>query len=361
MAVNIAINGFGLIGRLVFCQLLGDRAFEIAAINDSAKPELLTYLLKYETPQPFADLVSGPGFISLKGKTIKTYSETDLSKLPWKKLKADLVIDCTGPASKDRAAAHLAAGAKKILLVPPSAAYPGIAAALPLIVYGVNEKTITHTDRIIAAPSPAVSGLASLVKALNDFAPIRSGILTITGGEAADANTGAGISAAISNMIPELQGKLTGSVMIPNADSGTGTQAGPRSAFLLTAAVTGKNITTETLNRALKARVDPLRTLVLPIGEDLYQIQIAALCIGEDVYAAELVKILKYFAEPKAGPAKPAAGTAAKSGATKPVAGPKTPAAVKAGTAKKGAQRPAGGAKPVNPALPRKPLINFPK
>ncbi|GHU90421.1 glyceraldehyde-3-phosphate dehydrogenase [Spirochaetia bacterium] len=353
MAVNIAINGFGRIGRLVLCQLLGDRAFEIAAINDSAKPELLTYLLKYETPHPFADLVSGPGFISLKGKTIKTYSETDLSKLPWKKLKADLVIDCTGlAASREQAAAHLAAGAKKVLLVPPSAAYPGIVAALPLIVYGVNEKTITHTDRIIAAPSPALGGLASLVKALNDFAPIRSGIFAITGGEAIDANTGAGISAAISNMIPELQGRLTFSAARPAATD---------SAFLLTAVVTGKNITTETLNRALKARLDPLRTLVLPIGEDLYQIQIAAPYGSEDAYAAELVKTLKYFAEPKADPAKPAAGTAAKSGATKPAAGFKIPAAVKAGTAKKGAQRPAGGAKPVNPALPRKPLINFPK
>jgi hypothetical protein len=214
-----------------------------------------------------------------------------------------------------------------------------------------------------------VGGLAPLVKILNDFTPIKSGILTGGGTRA--------IAADVCRIIPELQGRLIFSAApaVGSVDS----------AFLLTAAVTGKNITAEALNRALKARLDPARTLVLPIGEDLYQIQIAALCGGEDAYAAELVKTLKYFAEPKAGsPANPAANSTAvtkpavktpmagaaanspalKSGAPKPAAGSKTPVtgAAKAGTAKKAGQKPAGGAKPSTvPAPPRKPLINFPK
>ncbi|GHT63100.1 glyceraldehyde-3-phosphate dehydrogenase [Spirochaetia bacterium] len=320
MAVNIAINGFGRIGRLVFSRLLGDRAFEIVAINDSAsgmdcgaKPELLAWLLKYETPRegrPIGDTVqSGPDFISLKGKNIKTHSETDPSKLPWKKLKVDLVLDCTGLfASKEQAAAHLAAGAKKVFLIPPSAAYP-------LIVYGINEKNITPTDRIISAPSPALSSLAPLVRALNDFVPIRSGILTAESGSAA-------IAADISSLLPELQDKLIGSPAV----------TGGGSTALLTAVVKGKNITAAAINKALNTKIEGARTLVLSAGEDLYQVQILTRYGSEDAYAAVLVKTLKYLVEPKSdGPAKPET------------------------------KKPSGGAKSANPVLPRKPLINFPK
>ncbi|GHU94790.1 glyceraldehyde-3-phosphate dehydrogenase [Spirochaetia bacterium] len=363
MAVNIAINGFGRIGRLIFCQLFGDRAFEITAVNDSAKPELLAWLLKYETPQggrAFGDTVnSGPGFISLKGKNIKIYAETDLSKLPWKKLKVDLVIDCSGQAaSKDQAAAHLAAGAKKVLLVLPSSAYPGIDTDIPVIVYGINEKIITHTNRIIAAPSSVLSSITSLVKALNDFAPIRSGILAITGGEAAGADSGAAIAAAISHIIPELQGKLTGIGGITEAEYHIAGDA-----VLLTTVLKGKNITAEALNKALKAKIDPARTLALPADEDLYQVQITAGYENEVSYAIQLVKSLKYFAELKVGPAKPADRAAIKDRAPKPAADSKTPTtgAVKNGAAKKGGQKPVGSAKPAVPTLSRKPLINFPK
>jgi glyceraldehyde 3-phosphate dehydrogenase len=348
MAVNIAINGFGRLGRLVFSRLSGDKTFEVAAINDRAAPELLAWLLKYETPQggrSFAEVQSGPGFISLRGKNIKTYSETGPAKLPWKKLKVDLVLDCTGAASpKEQAAAHRAAGAKKVFIAPPDAAYPGIVTDLPVILYGLNEKAIS-AGAAFAAPSPALSSLAPLVKVLNDFAPIRSAILS-AGLEST------AIASAIARMIPELQGKLTGS------------GAAVSNAALLTAVLhrdnKGMDITAEALNKALKGKIDPAGTLALPIGEGSYQVQIAALYGSEDAYAAGLVKTLQYFAEFTAEakgrsspperravvPKAPQAGktTAPKSGAPKPVV-----------------QKPAGGAKPVNPVLHRKPLINVPK
>lgn len=360
MAVNIAINGFGRVGRLVFSKLLGDKTFEIAAINDSVKPDILAYLLKYETSQGFPpNLVdSGPDFISLRGKKIKVFAETDPAGLPWKRLKVDVVLDCTGRAAlKEQAAAHLAAGAKKVLLTPPAVdytAYTGLDTPFPAIVYGINEKTIAPADRIVFAASPALSSLAPLVKALNAFAPIQSAIINAEKG--AGGMDGKAVAAALGRLFPELQGRLAGSALA----LGTG------SAALIAAVVKGRHISPETLNRALNTQGGSPGP-VIPVGEELFQVQIAAPCDTEASYAVQVVKTLKYFAELKAGPARPGAkapaakpavggNSAAKPGALKPI----VPGTTKSRAAKKG-EKPAGGAKPADPALPRKPLINFPK
>lgn len=371
MAVNIAINGFGRIGRLVFCQLLGEKDFEIVAINDTAKPELLAWLLKYETPQGGAFLAgtvdSGPDFISIGGKNIKIFAGTDPAKLPWKKLKVDLVLDCSSP-SREKAAANLVAGAKKVLLVPPAIDDGTFDAGFSAILCGINETGITRTDRIISAASPTVGSLAPLIKALNDFAPIQSAILGIRDSR--------GVAVSISRIISELQGKLTGS------DGGIVTGiAGSTGAALLTAVVKGKNITAEAVNRGLHAKIESSRILVLPVGEDLYQVQFTVGYGNEASYTIQVVKILKYFAGIKAGPAIKAAkaspvnqaggtiparpGTPKVSGYPKPAVQRAPPAektrSMKGGSAKTGGQKPAGGAKSSDPALPRKPLINFPK
>ena len=182
MAVKVAINGFGRIGRLAFRQMFGAEGYEIVAINDLTKPEMLAHLLKYDTAQgPYCGKIgeekhtvaSTENSIIVDGKEIKIYAEKDAANCPWGELGVDVVLECTGfYCSKEKSQAHINAGAKKVVISAPAGN------DLPTIVFSVNENTLTKEDTIISAASCTTNCLAPMAKALNDAFPIQTGIMT---------------------------------------------------------------------------------------------------------------------------------------------------------------------------------------
>ena len=336
MSVKVAINGFGRIGRLAFRQMFGAEGHEIVAINDLTSPKMLAHLLKYDSAQgryEKAETVeAGEDSITVDGKTIKIYSEKDAANLPWGKIGVDVVLECTGfYTSKDKAQAHIDAGAKKVGISAPAGK------DLPTIVYGVNEKILTPDDKIISAASCTTNCLAPMAKALNDYAPIQSGIMTTvhayTGdqmvldgphrkGDLRRARAAAvnivpnttGAAKAIGLVIPELNGKLIGSAQRVPVPTGSTT--------ILVAVVKGENVTEESINAAMKAEssesfgytdeylvssdvigmrygslFDSTQTMVTEIGEGLYQVQVVSWYDNENSYTSQMVRTIKYFAE----------------------------------------------------------------
>ena len=336
MSVKVAINGFGRIGRLAFRQMFGAEGYEVVAINDLTSPKMLAHLLKYDSAQgryEKADtVVAGEDSITVDRKTIKIYAEKDAANLPWGEIGVDVVLECTGfYTSKDKAQAHIDAGAKKVVISAPAGN------DLPTIVYGVNEKVLSPEDKIISAASCTTNCLAPMAKALNDYAPIQSGIMTTvhayTGDQmlldgphrkgnlrrarAAAVNivpNSTGAAKAIGLVIPELNGKLIGSAQRVPVPTGSTT--------ILTAVVKGKDITVEGINAAMKSAsnqsfgyteellvssdivgirygslFDATQTMVAQIAEDLYQVQVVSWYDNENSYTSQMVRTIKYFAE----------------------------------------------------------------
>ncbi|MBR6019196.1 MAG: type I glyceraldehyde-3-phosphate dehydrogenase, partial [Lachnospiraceae bacterium] len=271
MAVKVAINGFGRIGRLAFRQMFGAEGYEIVAINDLTTPSMLAHLLKYDSSQGRyinlgeEDTVTAndeEGTITVKGKTIKIYKEPDANNCPWGQLDVDVVLECSGfYASKAKAQAHINAGAKKVVISAPAGN------DLPTIVYNVNHTTLTKDDTIISAASCTTNCLAPMAKALNDLAPIESGIMctihAYTGdqmildgpqrkGDKRRSRAGAvnivpnstGAAKAIGLVIPELNGKLIGAAQRVPTPTGSTT---------LLFAVVNKEVTKDEINAAMKA------------------------------------------------------------------------------------------------------------
>lgn len=343
MAIKVAINGFGRIGRLAFRQMFGAKGYEIVAINDLTEPKMLANLLKYDTAQGgycghigegLHTVEAGEGSITVDGKTITIYAEKDAVNLPWGKLGVDVVLECTGfYTKKEKAQAHIDAGAKKVVISAPAGN------DLPTIVFGVNEHTLTAKDNIISAASCTTNCLAPMADALNKYAPIQSGIMSTihayTGdqmildgphrkGDLRRARAGAanivpnstGAAKAIGLVIPELNGKLIGSAQRVPVTTGSTT--------ILTAVVKGKDVTKEGINAAMKAAAsasygyneDPIvssdvigmkfgslfdatQTMVAQIADDLYQVQVVSWYDNENSYTSQMVRTIKYFAELK--------------------------------------------------------------
>ena len=337
MAVKVAINGFGRIGRLAFRQMFAAEGYEVVAINDLTDPKMLAHLLKYDSSQGrYAGhtVIVGEDNASIvvDGKQITIYKEADASNLPWGDLDVDVVLECTGfYTSKAKAEAHIKAGAKKVVISAPAGN------DLPTIVYSVNEKTLTADDKIISAASCTTNCLAPMAKALNDYAPIQSGIMSTihayTGdqmildgphrkGDLRRARAGAvnivpnstGAAKAIGLVIPELKGKLIGSAQRVPVPTGSTT--------ILTAVVKGSDVTVDGINAAMKAAesdsfgynedqivssdivgitygslFDSTQTMVSPIGNDLYQVQVVSWYDNENSYTSQMVRTIKYFAE----------------------------------------------------------------
>ena len=336
MAVKVAINGFGRIGRLAFRQMFGAEGYEIVAINDLTSPKMLAHLLKYDSAQGRYALgdtvVAGEDSITVDGKTIKIYAEKDAANCPWAALNVDVVLECTGfYTSKEKAQAHIDAGAKKVVISAPAGN------DLPTIVFSVNEKTLTKEDNIISAASCTTNCLAPMAKALNDYAPIQSGIMStihaFTGDQmvldgphrkgdlrrarAAAVNivpNSTGAAKAIGLVIPELNGKLIGSAQRVPVPTGSTT--------ILVAVVKGNDVTKEGINAAMKAAssasfgyteeelvssdiigitygslFDATQTMVSKIGDDLYQVQVVSWYDNENSYTSQMVRTIKYFAE----------------------------------------------------------------
>ncbi len=339
--VKVAINGFGRIGRLAFRQMFGAEGYEIVAINDLTDPKMLANLLKYDTAQGGYCGTIGQGLhtvevkegaIVVDGKEITIYAEKDAANLPWGELGVDVVLECTGfYCSKEKSMAHINAGAKKVVISAPAGN------DLPTIVYGVNEHTLQKGDNIISAASCTTNCLAPMAKALNDFAPIQSGIMATihayTGdqmildgphrkGDLRRARAGAanivpnstGAAKAIGLVIPELNGKLIGAAQRVPVPTGSTT--------ILTAVVAGQDITKEAINAAMKAAAnesygynedqivssdvigmrygslfDATQTMVAKVGEGLYQVQVVSWYDNENSYTSQMVRTIKYFAE----------------------------------------------------------------
>ena len=336
MAVKVAINGFGRIGRLAFRQMFGAEGYEIVAINDLTSPKMLAHLLKYDSAQgryEKAETVSaGEDSITVDGKEIKIYAMADANELPWGEIGVDVVLECTGfYTSKDKAQAHINAGAKRVVISAPAGN------DLPTVVYSVNENILTPEDKIISAASCTTNCLAPMAKALNDYAPIQSGIMSTihayTGDQmlldgphrkgdlrrarAAAVNivpNSTGAAKAIGLVIPELNGKLIGSAQRVPVPTGSTT--------ILTAVVKGENITVDSINAAMKAAsnesfgytdellvssdvigmrfgslFDATQTMVQELGNGLYQVQVVSWYDNENSYTSQMVRTIKYFAE----------------------------------------------------------------
>ncbi len=332
--VKVAINGFGRIGRLAFRQMVAADGYEVVAINDLTAPNVLAHLLKYDSTQGRFDgtVEAKESSIVVNGKEIEIYKEADASKLPWGELDVDVVLECTGfYTSKDKAAAHITAGAKKVVISAPAGN------DLPTIVYSVNEGTLTAEDTIISAASCTTNCLAPMAKALNEYAPIQSGIMSTIHAYTGDQMTldgpqrkgdlrrsraaavnivpnSTGAAKAIGLVIPELNGKLIGSAQRVPVPTGSTT--------ILTAVVKGADVTVEGINAAMKAAAsasfgynedeivssdvigmtfgslfDATQTMVTKVGDDLYQVQVVSWYDNENSYTSQMVRTIKYFAE----------------------------------------------------------------
>ena len=335
MAVRVAINGFGRIGRLAFRQMFGAEGYEVVAINDLTSPKMLAHLLKYDSSQGSYEkkdtVVAGEDSITVDGKTIKIYAEADANKLPWGDLKVDVVLECTGfYVSKEKSQAHINAGARKVVISAPAGN------DLPTIVYNVNHETLKASDTIISAASCTTNCLAPMADALNKLAPIQSGIMTTihayTGdqmildgpqrkGDLRRSRAGAvnivpnstGAAKAIGLVIPELNGKLIGSAQRVPTPTGSTT--------ILIAVVKGA-VTKDQINAAMKAAAtesygyneeeivssdivgmrfgslfDSTQTMVSPMEDGNTQVQVVSWYDNENSYTSQMVRTIKYFSE----------------------------------------------------------------
>ena len=340
--VRVAINGFGRIGRLAFRQMFDAEGYEVVAINDLTTPHMLAHLLKYDSSQGryveigHEDDVTADdeaGTITVKGKTIKIYKEPDANNCPWGDLDVDVVLECSGfYTSKAKAQAHINAGAKKVVISAPAGN------DLPTIVYNVNHETLTPEDKIISAASCTTNCLAPMAKALNELAPIESGIMctihAYTGdqmildgpqrkGDLRRSRAGAvnivpnstGAAKAIGLVMPELNGKLIGAAQRVPTPTGSTT---------LLFAVVDKAVTVDEVNAAMKAaatesfgyNTDPIvssdivgmrfgslfdatQTMVSPLADGKTQVEVVSWYDSENSYTSQMVRTIKYFANVK--------------------------------------------------------------
>ena len=333
MAVRVAINGFGRIGRLAFRQMFDAEGYEVVAINDLTSPKMLAHLLKYDSSQgkyEHADEVSyTDDSIIVCGKEIKIYAFPDANNCPWGELKVDVVLECSGfYTSKEKAQAHINAGARKVVISAPAGN------DLPTIVYNTNHETLKASDTIISAASCTTNCLAPMADALNKYAPIQSGIMVTIHAYTGDQMTldgpqrkgdlrrsraaavnivpnSTGAAKAIGLVIPELNGKLIGSAQRVPTPTGSTT--------ILTAVVEG-NVTKEQINAAMKAAsnesfgynedeivssdivgmrfgslFDATQTMVLPLENGTTEVQVVSWYDNENSYTSQMVRTIKHF------------------------------------------------------------------
>jgi len=332
MAVRVAINGFGRIGRLAFRQMFQAEGYDVVAINDLTSPEMLAYLLKYDTTHGHYDgtVEATDHSIIVNGHEIEIYKEKNAADLPWGELKIDVVLECTGfYTSKEKSMAHINAGARKVVISAPAGK------DLKTIVYNVNHKTLTPEDQIISAASCTTNCLAPMAKALNDLAPIESGFMTTvhayTGDQmvldgpqrkgnlrrsrAAAQNivpASSGAAKAIGLVLPELDGKLNGAAQrVPVATGSTtildAVVAGTVSADDVNAQMkaeetesfaynTDEIVSSDIINSTAGSIFDATQTKVLPMG-DKTLVQVVSWYDNENSYTSQMVRTIKYFSE----------------------------------------------------------------
>lgn len=333
MAIKVAINGFGRIGRLVFRLMEEDPSFDVVAINDLTNADELAYLLKYDTSHrryKTDEITSDDENIIIGDRKVRIYAEKDPVNLPWGALDIDLVFECTGFfTSKEKAEAHITAGAKKVIISAPAKG------DLKTIVYNVNHETLTGDEKVISAASCTTNCLAPVMKLLCDNYGVEKGFMTTVHaytndqatldvahkkgymarrGRAAAANivpASTGAASAIGKVIPELNGRLDGTAMRVPVTTGS---------VVDLSLELSKNVTKEELNELFKnnqnetlgftmdpivssdtigmhygSLVDGLLTNIVEVdGKQL--VKVVAWYDNEMSYSAQMVRTAKYFA-----------------------------------------------------------------
>ncbi|MEF2675631.1 MAG: type I glyceraldehyde-3-phosphate dehydrogenase [Eubacteriales bacterium] len=333
---KVAINGFGRIGRLAFRKIVGMDDIEVVAINDLTAPEMLAYLLRFDSVQGTFhghEVSSTEDSIVVDGKKIRIYSEPDASKLPWGELGIDLVLECTGfYTSKAKAQAHLDAGAGRVLISAPAGN------DMKTIVYGVNHETLTSEDRIVSGASCTTNCLAPMAKALAGYRELRTGFMTTihayTGNQkildapdkgnkfrrsrAAAINivpTTTGAAQAIGNVIPELAGKLIGSAQrVPVATGSITILDATLKDMTDTVTVEGINeamkaasdqsfgytneqiVSTDVIGMSYGSLFDATQTLAQKCGTHIYEVRVVAWYDNEMSYVNQLVRTMRHMA-----------------------------------------------------------------
>ncbi len=331
MSVNIAINGFGRIGRLAFRQLFDDENCNITAINDLTSTKMLAHLLKYDTTQGRydKDISFTEDSLIVDGVEIPVFDEPDPAKLPWKDLKIDIVLECTGFfASKKKSQAHIDAGAEKVLISTAAGS------DVPTIVFGVNEGSLKDEDTIVSSASCTTNCLAPIAFYLNQLAPIKRGFMTTIHAYTNDQNTldgphrkgdlrrarsaagniiptTTGAAKAIGMVIPELDGKLDGTSQRVPVMTGSLTE--------LVAVVQG-HVTEDDVNEKMKqcqseyygyteellvssdiigmtygGLFDATQTKVMELGDDTL-VKVAAWYDNENSFTSQMIRVAKYMA-----------------------------------------------------------------
>ena len=335
MAVKVAINGFGRIGRLAFRQMFSAEGYEVVAINDLTSPKMLAHLLKYDSAQgryALADKVEAKeSSIVVDGKEIEIYAKANPEELPWGDLDVDVVLECTGFfTSKAKAESHIKAGAKKVVISAPAGN------DLPTIVYSVNENTLTKEDTVISAASCTTNCLAPMADTLNKLAKIQKGYMTTIHAYTGDQMTldgpqrkgdlrraraaavnivpnSTGAAKAIGLVIPELNGVLDGCAQRVPVPTGSLTQL---------VAVCDGTVTADEVNAAMKAAAsasfgyteeeivssdvigitfgslfDATQTKVMDMGDGKTLVKVVSWYDNENSYTSQMVRTIKYFAE----------------------------------------------------------------
>ena len=328
--VNVAINGFGRIGRLALRLMIENPEFNVVAINDLTDAKTLAHLFKYDSSQGRfnGEIEVKEGAFVVNGKEIKVTAERNPQDLPWKELNVDVVLECTGFfTSQEKAGLHLEAGAKKVVISAPATG------DIKTVVYNVNNDILDGTETVISGASCTTNCLAPMAKVLNDKFGVQKGFMTtihaytndqntldgphgkgdLRRGRAAAANivpNSTGAAKAIGLVIPELKGKLDG-----------GAQRVPVVTGSLTELVVtlDKKVTVEEINAAMKAAAnesfgytedeivssdvigitfgslfDATQTKVMTVGDEQL-VKVAAWYDNEMSYTNQLIRTLKYF------------------------------------------------------------------
>ena len=332
MAVKVAINGFGRIGRLALRLMIENPEFDVVAINDLTDAQTLAHLFKYDSAQGrfngTIEVVDG-GFV-VNGHEIKVCAQASPKDLPWGELNVDVVLECTGFfTKKEKAEEHIAAGAKKVVISAPATG------DLKTIVYNVNDNILDGTETVISGASCTTNCLAPMAKALQDNFGIVEGLMTTIHAYTNDQNTldaphkkgdlrraraaaanivpnTTGAAKAIGLVIPELKGKLDGAAQRVPVITGSITE-------LVT--VLAKPVTVEEVNAAMKAAstesfgyteeelvssdiiginygslFDATQTKVMTVG-DKQLVKTVAWYDNEMSYTSQLIRTLKKFVE----------------------------------------------------------------
>lgn len=329
--VKVAINGFGRIGRLVYRQIYNMKGIDIVAINDLTSPKVLAHLLKYDTAQGRfdAEVSATDSSIVVNGDEVKIYAQKDPAQIPWGAHQVDVVLECTGFfTDKDKAAAHITAGARKVVISAPATG------DLKTIVFNVNHDTLDGTETIISCASCTTNCLAPMAKVLEDNFGILGGLMTTVHAYTNDQNTqdsphpkgdlrraraaaqnivpnSTGAAKAIGLVLPALKGKLDGTAQRVPTLTGSLTEL---------TTVLGKKVTVEEVNGAMKAAAnesfgyttdeivssdvigihygslfDATQTKVLTVG-DTQMVKTVSWYDNEMSYVSQLVRTVDYFA-----------------------------------------------------------------